>query len=214
MSGLLALSRGIDRINAFIGRAVSWLILVAVLVSAGNAIIRKVLNISSNAWLELQWYLYGAAFLGAAALTLLENEHIRIDILHSRRSRRGQLWTDLVGHVLFLLPFLGVTIWFMLPWVRNSMRSGEHSMNWGGLVLWPAKLMLLVGFSLLALQALSEIIKTVAILTGRLEDHRRGDPVVLDLDPEALAEAGFDATLPGREGAPPGRTPPDEEGRR
>ena len=192
MSGLLALSRGIDRINAFIGRAVSWLILVAVLVSAGNAVIRKVLNSSSNAWLELQWYLYGAAFMGAAAWTLLENEHIRIDILYTRWRRRTQLWIDLIGHLFFLTPFLLVAIWFMVPWVRSSMRTGEHSMNWGGLVLWPAKLILLIGFCLLLAQALSEIIKKIAILRGQLPDSGYVDPLtMLEADAAQLAEAGF-----------------------
>ena len=210
MSGLLALARGIDRVNGFIGRAVSWLILVAVLVSAGNAIIRKVLNSSSNAWLELQWYLYGAAFMGAAAWTLLENEHIRIDILYTRWTRRTQLWIDLIGHVFFLTPFLLVSIWFMIPWVRNSIRSGEYSMNWGGLQLWPAKLILLTGFCLLLAQALSEIIKKIAVMRGKLPDSGYVDPAqVVELDAELLAEAGFadpgvdtSGPRPGREGRP------------
>lgn len=201
MRGLLAIAHGIDRVNTFIGRSVSWLILVAVLVSAGNAIIRKALNISSNAWLELQWYLYGAAFLGAAAYTLLENEHIRIDILYTRWSRRRQLWIDLIGHALFLAPFLLVSIWFMVPWVQSSIRSGERSMNWGGLVLWPAKLMLLVGFSLLLAQALSEIIKKIAVLRGQFPDSGHVDPhQAIELDAELLAEAGFDATARPRPG--------------
>ena len=189
MSALLALARGIDRVNTVIGRAVSWLILIAVLISAGNAIIRKVLNISSNAWLELQWYLYGAAFLGAAALTLLENEHIRIDIIYLRWSRRVQLWLDLLGHLLFLVPFLAVSIRFMVPWVRSSIRSGEQSMNWGGLILWPAKLMLLIGFSLLLAQALSEIIKKAAILAGRLPDTHSGHSPDPDDPPDAAEES-------------------------
>ncbi len=205
MSGLLALARGIDRINSFIGRSVSWLILVAVLVSAGNAIIRKALNTSSNAWLELQWYLYGAAFLGAAAWTLLENEHIRIDILYTRWKRRRQLWIDLIGHVFFLTPFLLVSIWFMVPWVQASIRTGERSMNWGGLILWPAKLMLLIGFLLLLAQAVSEIIKKIAILRGHWPDSGHSDPEK-QIEPDAalLAEAGFDATA---------RPRPDREAR-
>lgn len=201
MRGLLVLARAIDRINGFVGRSVSWLILVAVLVSAGNAIIRKALNTSSNAWLELQWYLYGAAFLGAAAWTLLENEHIRIDILYTRWSRRTQLWIDLLGHLLFLVPFLLVSLWFMLPWVQASIRSGERSMNWGGLVLWPAKLMLLAGFSLLLAQALSEIIKKIAVLRGQFPDSGYVDPAqVVELDAELLAEAGYEATAAPRPG--------------
>ncbi|MDO5621339.1 MAG: TRAP transporter small permease subunit [Paracoccus sp. (in: a-proteobacteria)] len=170
MGGLLALSRGIDRINSLIGRSVSWLILIAVLVSAGNAIIRKTLNISSNAWLELQWYLYGGAFLLAAAYTLKENEHIRIDILYGRWSRRVQHWIDLFGHVFFLLPFLLVSLYFIQPWFMRSFRNGEMSMNAGGLILWPAKALLLASFILLLAQAISEIIKKIAVMRGLIED--------------------------------------------
>ncbi len=170
MGGLLALSKGIDRFNSFVGRNGSWLILVAVLVSAGNAIVRKVFNHSSNAWLELQWYLYGAAFMGAAAYTLLENEHIRIDILYGRWSRRVQNWIDLIGHVFFLLPFAGLMVYYLYPWVLRSYRSGEMSSNSGGLILWPAKAILLAGFVMLLAQAISEIIKRIAIMRGVIED--------------------------------------------
>lgn len=170
MKALLALSRGIDRVNTLIGRSVSWLILVAVLVSAGNAASRKMLSASSNAWLELQWYLFGAAFLGAAAYTLLENEHIRIDIVYGRWSRRVQLWIDLVGHLVLLIPFTTLTLWLVWPWVLRSIRNGEISMNAGGLILWPAKLALGIGFTLLLAQGLSEIVKTVARMRGLVPD--------------------------------------------
>lgn len=170
MGGLLALSKGIDRFNGFVGRNVSWLILIAVLVSAGNAIVRKIFNQSSNAWLELQWYLYGAAFMGAAAYTLMENEHIRIDILYGRWSRRVQHWIDLLGHLFFLLPFAGLMVYYLYPWVLRSYRSGEMSSNSGGLILWPAKAILLVGFAMLFAQAISEIIKKIAIMRGIIED--------------------------------------------
>ena len=170
MGGLLALSRGIDRVNTIIGRGVAWLILIAVLVSAGNAIIRKVLNTSSNAWLELQWYLYGAAFLLAAAYTLLENEHIRIDIVYGRWSRRTQHWIDLIGHVFFLLPFVLLTIYLVWPWLVRSYSLHEISMNAGGLLRWPAKALLLVGFGLLFLQGISEIIKKIAVMRCLIED--------------------------------------------
>ncbi len=170
MGALLGLSRGIDRFNTIIGRGVSWLILAAVLVSAGNAIIRKVFQTSSNAWLELQWYLYGAAFLGAAAYTLKENEHIRIDILYGIWTRRRQHWIDLIGHVFFLMPFATLMIWYLYPWVMRSWRSGEVSTNAGGLTLWPAKMLLLVGFIMLFLQGISEIIKKIAIMRGIIED--------------------------------------------
>lgn len=170
MGGLLALSRGIDRMNTFIGRSVSWLILIAVLVSAVNAVIRKIFSISSNAWLELQWYLYGAAFLLAAAYTLLENEHIRIDVIYNRWSRRTQHWIDLCGHVLFLMPFVTLVLYLVWPWLQRSYRLQEISMNAGGLILWPAKLMLLLGFGLLFLQGISEIIKKIAVMRGIIPD--------------------------------------------
>lgn len=170
MGGLLTLSAGIDRLNEFVGKSVSWLILVAVLVSAGNAVIRKVFSVSSNAWLELQWYLYGAAFLGAAAYTLKENEHIRIDVIYGRWSRRVQHWIDLIGHTLFLMPFTAMMLWFFVPWVLRSYNWHEVSSNAGGLILWPAKLCLLIGFFLLFLQGISEIIKKIAVMRGILPD--------------------------------------------
>ena len=170
MGALLGLSRGIDRVNTIIGRNVSWLILVAVLVSAANAIIRKVFNTSSNSWLELQWYLYGAAFLGAAAYTLKENEHIRIDIIYGMWSRRTQHWIDLIGNVFFLMPFVTLMIYFLYPWVMRSYRSGEVSTNAGGQILWPAKAMPLVAFIMLFFQGVSEIIKKIAVMRGDIED--------------------------------------------
>lgn len=170
MEGLLAFARGIDRFNEIVGKAVSWLILVAVLVSAGNAVIRKVFNMSSNAWLELQWYLFGAAFLLAAAYTLKQNEHIRIDIVYGLFSRRKQHWIDLLGHIFFLMPFVILMIVYFVPWVALSYRTGEMSSSSGGLILWPAKSLLLIGFILLGLQGLSEIIKKIAIMNGFMDD--------------------------------------------
>lgn len=170
MAGLLALSRTIDRINEFIGRWVSWLILLAVLVSAGNAIIRKVFDTSSNAWLELQWYLFGAAFMLAAAYTLKQNDHIRIDIVYGMFSRRVQHWIDLLGHLFFLMPFVVLMVIYFIPYVSLSVRSGEMSTNAGGLIVWPAKAILLAGFFLLFLQGISEIIKKIAIMRGLMDD--------------------------------------------
>lgn len=170
MNGLLVLARAIDRLNSFVGRNVSWLILLAILVSAGNAVIRKLFNISSNMWLELQWYLYGAAFMGAAGYTLLRNEHIRIDIFYARCSRRVQHWIDLLGHLLFLMPFTGLMLWYLYPWTMRSIASAEMSPNSGGLILWPAKATLLIGFLLLFLQGISEIIKKIAIMRGLIPD--------------------------------------------
>ncbi|RID91604.1 TRAP transporter small permease subunit [Gemmobacter lutimaris] len=170
MKSLLAVSAAIDRVNEFIGRSVMWLILVAVLISAVNAIVRKVFSMSSNAWLEMQWYLFGAAFLLAAAYTLKQNEHVRIDIVYGLWSRRVQHWIDLLGHLLFLMPFVLLMVWYLVPYVQRSVRIGEVSTNSGGLILWPAKALLLAGFVLLAFQGVSEIIKKIAVMRGIIPD--------------------------------------------
>jgi len=170
MQALLALSRGIDRVTEFIGKAVIWLILLAVIVSAGNAVSRKLFSLSSNAWLELQWYLFGAAFMGAAAYTLQQNEHIRIDVFYGSRSRRTQHWIDLFGHVFFLLPFVALMTWYLWPYTMQAWRSGQISTNSGGLIIWPARAILLAGFVLLVFQAIAEIIKKIAVMRGLIED--------------------------------------------
>ncbi len=173
MTVLIALARIIDRITAFVGKAVSWLILLAVLVSAGNAISRKAFDVASNAWLELQWYLFGAAYLLAAAYTLQQNEHIRIDILYNMYSRRKQNIVDLFGHIFFLMPFVLLMLSYFFPYVLLSYHSGEVSTNAGGLIIWPGKLMLLLGFGLLALQGVSEIVKKIAIMRGLMPDEHQ-----------------------------------------
>ena len=170
MGGLLALSRGIDRVTSLVGRSVAWLILLAVVISATNAVIRKLFSMSSNAWLEAQWYLFGAAFMLASAWTLLENEHIRIDVVYGRWSRRVQHWIDLIGTVLFLMPFTTVMLWLTWPALMGSIRSGEISMNAGGLPLWPARAVLVVGFGMLFAQGLSEIVKKIAVMRGIIPD--------------------------------------------
>jgi TRAP-type mannitol/chloroaromatic compound transport system permease small subunit len=170
MGLLLPLARAIDRATEWIGKMVGWLILVAILVSATNAVVRKIFSVSSNAFLELQWYLYGAAFLLAAAMTLKDNEHIRIDIVYGALSRRTQHWIDLLGHVFFLMPFVILMDFYLLPYVKLSYTSGEYSNNAGGLIMWPGKLLLLLGFLLLTLQGISEIIKKIAIMRGDMED--------------------------------------------
>ena len=170
MEGLLALSRAIDRVNEFIGKWVSWLILASILVSSVNAVVRKTFNMSSNAWLELQWYLFGAAFLLAAAYTLKQNEHIRIDIVYGLWSRRVQHWIDLIGHLFFLMPFCLLMVYYLVPYTLRSVRSGEMSTNASGLIIWPAKALLLAGFVLLTFQGISEIIKKIAVMTGAMED--------------------------------------------
>lgn len=170
MQGLLALSRAIDRLNEIIGKTVMWAIFVAILVSAANAVVRKVFNTSSNAWLELQWYLFGAAFMLAAAYTLKQNEHIRIDIFYGTRSRRTQHWIDLFGHVLFLMPFVVLMAWMMVPYAWQAWKIGQVSTNAGGLMIWPARAILAAGFILLVLQGVSEIIKKIAVMQGLIED--------------------------------------------
>ena len=171
MQPFLALSRLIDKLNELIGRGIGYAILAAVIISAGNAIIRKLApQYSSNAWLEAQWYLFGAAFMLAAALTLKQGEHIRIDLLYANLSRRAQHWVDLFGHAVFLMPFTVLMITYLWPYTLKSFNSGEVSTNAGGLTIWPAKAILLVGFVLLALQGVSEIIKKIAVMRGVIPD--------------------------------------------
>jgi len=176
MGALLAASRGIDAVTGLIGRWVYWLVLAAVLVSAGNAVVRKLFDISSNAWLELQWYLFGAVFMLAAAYTLQRNEHIRIDIVSNMLPPRGRNWIDVIGHTLFLLPLTIIMIRQCTPWVIDGIESGEISASAGGLILWPARLVILAGFVLLFFQAVSELIKRIAIMRGVIPDpHARQD---------------------------------------
>lgn len=170
MNGLLALSRGIDRVTTVIGRSVSWLILAAILISSLNAISRKMFSLSSNAWLEAQWYLFGGAFMLASAWTLLENEHIRIDVIYGRWSRRAQHWIDLLGTLLFLMPFTAIMLYLTWPAFTRAWSNGEVSMNAGGLALWPARGILVAGFALLFVQAISEVIKKVAVMRGVIPD--------------------------------------------
>ncbi|MGJ7037787.1 TRAP-type mannitol/chloroaromatic compound transport system permease small subunit [Shinella sp. BE166] len=190
MKTLLVFSRLIDTITENIGKAVGWLILIAVLVSAGNAVIRKLFNMSSNAWLEAQWYLFGGAFMLAAAYTLSQNEHIRIDVVYGKFSRRVQHWIDLLGHCLFLMPFVLLMVYFLVPYVLMSYRSGEGSSSAGGLIVWPAKAILLAGFVLLAAQGVSEIIKKIAIMSGDMEDPTPYVPTHAPLDTAVAEEKG------------------------
>ncbi|ANQ85960.1 putative small permease of TRAP-type transporter [Azoarcus olearius] len=166
MSFLLSLSRLIDWINERVGRSVMWLVLIAVVISAGNALVRKLFNTSSNALLEIQWYLFAAIFMLAAGYTFLRNEHVRIDVLTGRLSPRGQNIVDIIGIALFMLPMAVLLLWLSLPIVKLSIVSGEMSANPGGLIRWPVKLMLPLGMFFLILQALSELIKRIAFLTG------------------------------------------------
>lgn len=166
----MALSRAIDQLNDKIAAVVAWALLAAVLVCAANALIRYSLNTSSNAWLEIQWYLFAAVFLLAAPHTLRRDEHVRIDVIVGRFSRRTQVWIDLFGFFLFLLPICAVILYYGIPFGLESVRSGEMSSNSGGLIVWPAKILVPVGFALMILQGVSEIIKRIEYLRGRLDD--------------------------------------------
>jgi len=167
-------SRVIDAINFRIGKTLAWLILAAVIVSAVNAIIRKLFDVSSNSWLELQWVLFGAVFLIVASWTLLENEHIRIDIVNSMFPQRTRNIIDVVGHAFFLLPLTIIMIITGYPFVMKSVLLNEQSMNAGGLPQWPAKMLVLIGFTLLFFQAISELIKRIAVMRGLIPDPYHG----------------------------------------
>lgn len=168
MAALMGFSRAIDAVSEVIGRWTSWLVLLAVLICAGNALIRYSLHISSNAWLELQWYLFAAIFLLGAGYTLKRDEHVRIDVVTGRFPERVRVWIDIGGLCLFLLPISVVILWFATPYAWDAFISGEKSSNAGGLVRWPAKFLIVAGFVLLILQALSELIKRIAYLRGQL----------------------------------------------
>jgi TRAP-type mannitol/chloroaromatic compound transport system permease small subunit len=173
MQALLPLSRAIDWLNEKIGRAVLWLVLVAVLISAANAVVRKVFNVSSNAYLEVQWYLFSAIFLLCAGYVLKRNEHVRIDVLTGHLSKRGRTWIDIIGLTLFLLPVTLLIVWLGWPLFYRAYESGEMSQNAGGLIRWPVYLLLPVGFALLTLQGVSELIKRIAFLQGLIDDPTR-----------------------------------------
>ena len=166
----LKVSKAIDSLNAFVGRWVIWLILGSTLISGINAAVRKAFNTSSNAYLEVQWYLFAAAFLLASGYTLLNGEHVKIDVVSSRLSKRKQIWIDALGFIFFLTPVCVAVLWFSVPFFLNGLRSGEMSSNAGGLIRWPVYLMMPLGFALLLLQGWSELIKRIAFLKGLIED--------------------------------------------
>lgn len=170
MQGLLAFSKVIDKLNTGVGWLMMWMILASTVISCVNAIVRKVFDVGSNAFLEVQWYLFATSFLLAAGYTLLNNEHVRIDVVSGRFSKRTQIWMDIVGFVLFLIPVCVAILWFSMPFFLNGLRSGEVSANAGGLILWPVYLMLPLGFALLLAQTISELIKRFAFLKGLIDD--------------------------------------------
>ena len=170
MQALLKISRAIDWLNAQVGKVVIWLIFAATLISALNAVVRKVFNYSSNAYLEVQWYLFAWAFLVAAGYTLLHREHVRIDVLNSRLPKKAQVWIDIIGFAFFLTPLCLLVLWLGVPMLIDKYASGEVSPNTGGLIRWPVWLALPVGFGLLLLQGWSELIKRIAFLRGQGPD--------------------------------------------
>lgn len=170
MKALLKFSRAVDWLNTQVGKYVIWLILFAVLVSAVNAIVRKVFNTSSNAFLEIQWYLFAASFLIAAGYTLLNHDHVKIDVVYGRFAKRTQTWIDVFGFTFFLIPMCLAFLWFGTPFFLQGYASGEVSSNAGGLIRWPVYAMIPLGFSLLLLQGVSELIKRIAFLQGLIED--------------------------------------------
>ena len=188
MNDLLRLSRIIDTLTEFIGKTGRWLVLLVVLISAANAMMRYGINYSSNAFLEIQWYLFGLIFLSCGGFTLLRNEHVRIDLLSSKLSRRGQVWIDIFGIAFFLMPMATVITLLSWPVFINAWQSGEMSNSAGGLIVWPARLMIPAGFFLLILQGLSELIKRIGFLKGLCPDpSARGSNALTAEEELALA---------------------------
>ena len=169
MGPLLAFSRGVDVVNERFGRVADWCILLACVISAGNALSRYGLNLSSNAWLEVQWYLFAAVVMLGASYTLFRNEHVRVDLFYGWMSERGRLWVDVFGLIVFLLPAMILLAWMTWPFFLDSFMRNEGSASPGGLLRWPAKLLLPLGFTLLIFQGLSELIKRAALLRGPVE---------------------------------------------
>ncbi|KAB2923773.1 MAG: TRAP transporter small permease subunit [Dechloromonas sp.] len=196
MTLLLKLSQLIDWLNERVGKGAFWLVLIMTVISAGNATYRFIFNDSSNGLLEIQWYLFSAVFLLCAAYTLQKNEHVRIDVVSGHFSPRGQAVIDIIGSLFFLLPMVITVLWLSLPLVAESYRINEYSANAGGLIRWPVKLLLPIGFTLLALQAISETIKRIAFLAGRIDDP---SAKVKTLTPEEQLAADLAAAAQAKE---------------
>ena len=170
MRVLLKFSNAVDWLNRQIGKYAIWLILASTVISGVNALVRKIFNFSSNAFLEVQWYLFAAAFLLGAGYTLLHNEHVKIDVIYSKFSRPKQIWIDIIGFTFFLTPVCLAVLWYSMPFFLKGYHSGEMSNNAGGLIRWPVYALIPLGFSLLMLQGWSELIKRFAFLQGLIED--------------------------------------------
>ena len=174
MRGLLGFSRLVDKFNTRLGQIMAWGVLIAILVSAVNATIRKIFNVSSNSWLELQWVLFGMVFLLCSSWTLLSNEHIRIDIVNNLLPKRARDWIDVIGHLFFLIPVTTILAVLGWPFFWRSLMQNEQSTNAGGLPVYPAKFLVPLAFTLLLIQGFSELIKRIAIMRGMLEDTVSG----------------------------------------
>lgn len=189
MQALLTLSRRIDAFTRWTGKRLAWLILVAIVISAVNAIIRKSFDVSSNSWLELQWVLFGIVFLLCSPWTLLDNEHIRIDIVNNLFSKRWRDIIDVIGHVFFLMPLCIVMIITGGPFFMRSVEVNEQSGNAGGLPQWPAKSLVIIGFAFLLVQGISELIKRIAVMRGLIPDPHASQVSALEAEVEHLVEA-------------------------
>ena len=186
MNGLLSLSRVVDAVTDRIGRGLTWFILAAVIISGGNAILRKVFNIGSNAWLEVQWYLFAAVFMLGAGYAFLKNAHVRIDFISGKLSKRTNTIIDILGIVVFIIPLCLLMVWLSWPLFSTALATGEMSQNAGGLIRWPAYLLMPLGFGLLFVQALSELVKRIAFLKGLRDEPMSVEAV--KSDEEILAE--------------------------
>lgn len=189
MQSLLKLSQGIDAFTKWVGKRLAWLIMVAVVVATVNAIIRKSFDVSSNSWLELQWLLFSIVFLLCAPWTLLDNEHIRIDIISNMMKKRTRNWIDVVGHAFFLIPLCIIMIITGGPFFMRSVEVNEQSSNAGGLPQWPAKSLIIIGFILLMVQGISELIKRIAVMRGLIPDPHATQVHALEAEVEHLIEA-------------------------
>src|SRR4051794_36068450 len=189
LQALLKLSNGIDAFTRWTGKRLAWLILLAVVISALNAIVRKVLDTSSNSWLELQWILFSIVFLLCASWTLLDNEHIRIDIVNNLLPNKVRNAIDVIGHIFFLLPLTIVMIITGIPFFRRSFEINEQSGNAGGLPQWPAKSLIMIGFAMLLVQGISELIKRIAVMRGLIPDPHASQANTIEAEIEHLVEA-------------------------
>jgi TRAP-type mannitol/chloroaromatic compound transport system permease small subunit len=189
LQSLLTMSRGIDAFTRWVGKRLAWLILVAVVVSALNAIVRKSFDTSSNSWLELQWVLFSIVFLLCSSWTLLDNEHIRIDIVNNMLPKQVRNSIDVIGHAFFLIPLTFVMIITGGPFFMRSVEINEQSGNAGGLPQWPAKSLIIIGFTMLLAQGISELIKRIAVMRGLIPDPHASQVNALEAEVEHLVEA-------------------------